>query len=88
MPLQLRRAPSELSVKPPVAKESLMDVDKPRNVQIDVRSDKFNYENANHAGEVLATFDFLRKKSMFTDVILSTNNREFSCHRAVLMAGT
>ena len=52
-----------------------------------VMPEVYEFQNPKHAQEVLGTFDHLRKKGLFTDVILSTSNREFPCHRAVLVSG-
>ena len=41
-----------------------------------------------HAGNMMRTFNELRKCRMFTDVILSVSGEEFCCHRAVLVAGS
>lgn len=41
-----------------------------------------------HAGKMMKTFNELRKQNLFTDVILSVTGKEFSCHRAVLVAGS
>ena len=86
MPLQLRRGVSSVSVKPPVSKKMIDSVETHAD-EIQASSDPFEYENINHAPVVLSTLARLRQKKLFTDVILATPNREFSCHRAVLIAG-
>uniref|UniRef100_H2YWD0 BTB domain-containing protein n=1 Tax=Ciona savignyi TaxID=51511 RepID=H2YWD0_CIOSA len=51
-------------------------------------SDVYEFENTKHPMEVLLCFNQLRERGLFTDVILSAGNREFPCHRAVLVAGS
>ncbi|CAK8673497.1 unnamed protein product [Clavelina lepadiformis] len=90
MPLRLRRASSLMSVNPPVVKKLAMEGDQ-SPTQDDVTrtsGDVYEFENNKHAKEVLACFNQLREKGLFTDVILSAANREFPCHRAVLVAGS
>ena len=41
-----------------------------------------------HADRMMRTFNELRKQNLFTDVILAVSGKEFSCHRAVLVAGS
>ena len=89
MPLRLRRSCSLMSVNPPVVKRSAMEdtCNEDENGMCRLSSDVYEFEDSKHAQDVLATFDQLRKKGLFTDVILSTSSKEFPCHRAVLVAG-
>ena len=75
-----------MSVDPPVVKKPAME-DDCEDTGCRVSTDVSEFEDPKHPEEVLQTFDQLRKKELFTDVILSTSNREFPCHRAVLVAG-
>ena len=86
MPLRLRRSCSLMSVDPPVVKKPAME-DGCDDWGCHISPDVYEFEDLKHSQEVLETFDQLRKKGLFTDVILSTSSREFPCHRAVLVAG-
>nr|CAB3259972.1 kelch-like protein 24 [Phallusia mammillata] len=88
MPLRLRRASSQMSVNPPVVKKPAMDGDQDSDVFSADTCEVYEFENTKHAGQVLTTFNQLRQSGLFTDVILSAANREFPCHRAVLVAGS
>ena len=47
-----------------------------------------NFVDKNHAENLMRCFDDLRKKSLFTDVILDVANTEFPAHRVVLVSGS
>lgn len=88
MPLRLRRSFPSMSVSPPILKKATLEIgsdveENNPNIECDV----YEFENPKHAKDVLLTFDQLREKEIFTDVILSTNEKEFPCHRAVLVSG-
>ena len=76
-----------MSVDPPVVKKPAMEDDCSDDNGCRVSPDVYEFEDPKHPQDVLQTFDQLRKKGLFTDVILSTASKEFPCHRAVLVAG-
>uniref|UniRef100_H2YWC8 BTB domain-containing protein n=1 Tax=Ciona savignyi TaxID=51511 RepID=H2YWC8_CIOSA len=88
MPLRLRRPSSQMSVNPPVVKTLTMEADQSSDTDNTQSSDVYEFENTKHPMEVLLCFNQLRERGLFTDVILSAGNREFPCHRAVLVAGS
>lgn len=47
-----------------------------------------NFQDSNHAENLMSCFDDLRKKSLFTDVILDVASHEFPAHRVVLVSGS
>ena len=53
-----------------------------------VNEETVEVHDEQHAGNMMRTFNELRKCRMFTDVILSVSGEEFCCHRAVLVAGS
>ena len=78
-----------MSVNPPVVKKPAIDGDQEEDDDdiTTAGSDVYEFDNSTHASEVLNTFNELRERGLFTDVILSASNNEFPCHRAVLVAG-
>ena len=53
----------------------------------DNSSDDYEFFNPAHPRQVLSCLNELRKNGVFTDVILSADDKEFPCHRAILVAG-
>jgi len=47
-----------------------------------------DFVDKNHAENLMSCFDDLRKKSLFTDVILDVASHEFPAHRVVLVSGS
>ena len=85
MPLRLNRSDSFVSITPPaVAKETTPPDDDDEKLPSNERKE---YTNPKHCHQVLKCFNKLRNRVLFTDVILAAGEREFPCHRAVLVAG-
>lgn len=89
MPLRLRNSERSMSValpvqipKDPPGSKLLSDTDD------DNSSDDYEFFNPAHPRQVLTCFNELRKNGVFTDVILSADDMEFPCHRAILVAGS
>ena len=86
MPLRLRNSEQLMSVAPPVISpktpKTAGDGD-----ESECTSDDYEFFNPSHPRQVLACFNELRKNGIFTDVILSADEKEFPCHRAILVAG-
>ncbi len=89
MPLRMRRANDQpepsVSINPSTSStpDNLKNDDAEAAEDCDVRE----FSNPAHAHDVLECFCRLRSRGLFTDVILSTGEREFPCHRAILVAG-
>lgn len=88
MPLRLRNSERSMSVampvqipKDPPPSKTTSDTD------TDNSSDDYEFFNPAHPRQVLTCFNELRKNGVFTDVILSADDTEFPCHRAILVAG-
>lgn len=89
MPLLVRRPHSVIKVNPASAKLASVDrhVMEKGSGEQEFETGCYHYENHQHAKTLLSTFDELRRKKLFTDVILTTGDREFPCHRIVLVSG-
>jgi len=84
MPLRLRRSNSLVSVNQLIVKNVAMAT---KDEATKEEKEVCEFTNQKHPIQVLKCFNKLRNRGLFTDVILSTGNREFPCHRAILVAG-
>ena len=50
--------------------------------------DHVKFTDSSYATSLMTTFDDLRKRSLFTDVILAVAGKEFPAHRVVLVSGS
>lgn len=85
MPLRLRRSNSLVSVNQLIVKNVAMAT---KDEATKEEKEVCEFTNQKHPIQVLKCFNKLRNRGLFTDVILSTGNREFPCHRAILVAGS